>query len=1094
MKFIKISQNSAVIAFYERIAPKIKWRHAGQWQRNMNGFYKELNGYILDRYQYVATIIVSNSEIQLSIESAQPRRLVHKDSIKIDKDNVQNQINHLLGIRKISLQVPAPTQTGVGTPSQPIRHVNNNPVYAYERLTRIHSRANPASVLELFIWKRKMGYVTMYIVTNLEGGSRSEAKPIQNSSNSVTYPFQEAVELLKMYVDRSIKTRNFMDSSSKMYIPEGADSGNFNFVTNTWRNKPEGAMAKPVLAKPEEDIESLNGDVPGDVPAEQSSPRIPRRPDLTHLMAQKTQNDFEGYFDQEVPDWAVDMMGTGNVDASQISGMFGRTNDAIQLVNKYSSGILNNVSFIFNFAKSGAYGVYVPALDRAIKTKALKRQLESDGYVVKDEGGILAAYSKDKNVPSESVQKDIDKLWSELNQQGGSALGINMNNVINASIQDATSIERNIVSEGGQLSDRQLLQDMVTLIHLSSTIVHEAIHAKGGDESAAYGGQDEFIAKILGEINNRYQRELQSKGLENEFTPIEPSGSKRMASNVSWYKVAQYMSNIPKSLLSGPTGSDLSGRYGNQLSEEGVADWGMIAQQDQSTPIEKRLGREYMAPLSPDVDQMNDVIEKQLRKQFRNDSKPNPKLIYEELLRKDHTDQASYKLVEEQMEEQRPSPLILPLKKAGKINKQATLFGWYNNLEISDGNTIPGLGDRVMAWDDRDEDFAWDEDTTRKQYRYNPEYDSKGFHFRWIEPHFAPQLFDDMTGEYPSNTHPAKRFAATDGLTEVMTVLNNINSALGNGIRATRLVVSEDLIPLVTKVIDGRIFAFPAEEDNGQKVVSLWICDDTISEDEINAIEKFSTDRTYNQEIDSVITSVLGVNEQMGRACTKVINVSKQVCESWGYTGLFVIGAYARLKVESDNPSVPELNFVCDHPNRCIKIGEEVAERLGVECRLHNRSGRLSFVFGNIMVDFGGSKGLGEISKKINSDSAVKISLANFDFTVNMLSYNVCSGEVEDVFNQSFADLEGKIVKTYLDPEFVVQNNPMVILNALRFELDGWEVDKELKRAMIENANLLLDGRYPVSQLIHARENLRCKGNDIDSKFDQYALWKIKKL
>jgi hypothetical protein len=53
--------------------------------------------------------------------------------------------------------------------------------------------------------------------------------------------------------------------------------------------------------------------------------------------------------------------------------MFSRANDAIQLVNRYNSSLLSNVSFIFNFAKSGAYGVYLSALDRAIKTKVLQK-------------------------------------------------------------------------------------------------------------------------------------------------------------------------------------------------------------------------------------------------------------------------------------------------------------------------------------------------------------------------------------------------------------------------------------------------------------------------------------------------------------------------------------------------------------------------------------------------------------------------------------------------------------------------------------------------------------------------------------------------
>ena len=103
---------------------------------------------------------------------------------------------------------------------------------------------------------------------------------------------------------------------------------------------------------------------------------VRKRLDLNKLFGQ---NNFGGYFNEEVPDYAGSLIGTPSVDASQISSMFSGTNEAINLVNSYTSDALSNVAYIFNFSKGGAYGVYIPALDRAIKTKALKQQLEQKG-------------------------------------------------------------------------------------------------------------------------------------------------------------------------------------------------------------------------------------------------------------------------------------------------------------------------------------------------------------------------------------------------------------------------------------------------------------------------------------------------------------------------------------------------------------------------------------------------------------------------------------------------------------------------------------------------------------------------------------------
>ena len=61
------------------------------------------------------------------------------------------------------------------------------------------------------------------------------------------------------------------------------------------------------------------------------------------------------------------------------------------MVNSFVPDALLNIAFIFNFSKSDAFGVYVPSLDRAIKTKALTQQLKSKGYDIVQEGDMLTA-------------------------------------------------------------------------------------------------------------------------------------------------------------------------------------------------------------------------------------------------------------------------------------------------------------------------------------------------------------------------------------------------------------------------------------------------------------------------------------------------------------------------------------------------------------------------------------------------------------------------------------------------------------------------------------------------------------------------------
>ncbi len=175
--------------------------------------------------------------------------------------------------------------------------------------------------------------------------------------------------------------------------------------------------------------------------------------------------------------------------------------------------------------------------------------------------------------------------------------------------------------------------------------------------------------------------------------------------------------------------------------------------------------------------------------------------------------------------------------------KIATVFGWMNNLEISDGSTIPGLSDRVMAWDDRDECFSEEEEWIKKQPRYNPEYDIKGFYYRWIEPRFHPQLFNDMTSDY-SNTHPAKRFASKiDGdMIKILNILSKAKTKINNKeIKCTRFMATNDMMPIIDQIFNNNSFkinVFFCDNLENEEIYSIWVSSPDVNEEIIERIEK----------------------------------------------------------------------------------------------------------------------------------------------------------------------------------------------------------------------------------------------------------------
>lgn len=71
------------------------------------------------------------------------------------------------------------------------------------------------------------------------------------------------------------------------------------------------------------------------------------------------------------------------------------------------------------------------------------------------------------------------------------------------------------------------------------------------------------------------------------------------------------------------------------------------------------------------------------------------------------------------------------------------------------------------------------------------------------------------------------------------------------------------------------------------------------------------------------------------------------------------------------------------------------------------------------------------------------------DFTVNALSENLHSGETADLTGLGLADLQAKLLRTPLDPETTLQDDPLRILRAVRFRWRlGFNYHESLEEAL----------------------------------------------
>ena len=848
-------------------------------------------------YRTANAILSVNSRRSRIGEGEEPILQWSYDGGEEVKDQIQNEFD--TGIKLTNYTMPwqedeAPSVTAEDLPNE-IRLTKPKDI----------STPTPAQSIEVHVDEKKItGYIVWFRKTNLETGEQSEKKRIGDPSRKMSP--SDVMEIINDILART-KSKGFVGDKSFLYYPVGATQDNYDFSRHKW-TVPESEIPNKGRRKVHVEQPSSPVDQSPQIPAEEEieeeieegyddgGPSI-GDVDLKDLLASNKKKykiaqaeDFEGFFLGEIPDYAVNMLGTSSVDSSQLKGLFGKVDDAVQLVNQFDPSLLQNVSFIFNFSRGGAYGVYLAALDRAIKIKALKKELERMGYIVSQGREGVSAYVPEGAEPksSEQIQSDIDGIYNNLESSGGSAFGINMNEVLTASREEMANSQ----------SEDPNLWEWFSILHLAETIVHEAVHAKGYEgEAEPQQAEIAFVNSALPIIDQKYRESLIAQGKEELYAPLQITGEMRHAMVTGWYRRAQtlpYFLQGPQS--PSPVGSDLAGRFHQGInSDQGRASWGMEMQQDQNISIETRLGRQYMSPLPPGLDQSNDSIEEQLRKYRSEDDELDTKASMEELLSNDHDETSAYYTLEELLEEERPIPLLLPLEKTASIKKIATVFGWMNNLEISDGNTIPGLSDRVMAWDDRDESFVEEEEWIRKQPRYNPSYDIKGIYYRQVDPRLKPTLWTDYNAYDRANVSPARRFAQkADVDTEIYKIVSIFSvikrKVSRKDISSTRMLMTDDIIPLVIKIFSKfRVDVFDVGiTESGEKVCSVWVSDLGVQTEEIERAEAYFQDKS-SDNVNDLLEKLFGLCGQRDKMIDDITGELNIIAEEHGLKG-FIFG------------------------------------------------------------------------------------------------------------------------------------------------------------------------------------------------------------
>jgi hypothetical protein len=806
--------------------------------------------------------------------------------------------------------------------------------------------------------------------------------------------------------------------TEEVFIPEGANTSNWDFelgVSMEDSKKIQDSVRKS-FQEAERNIPKLDLSDYDDLTANSSGNWLERSGQMNSSISQYYQGTLPD------PDQLDSYVGSTGVEASQIRSIFGGVDESISLVNQFDSSLLRDVAFIYNFSGAGAYGVYMSALDEAIKNSKIKSMLEMDGYQIQDmPNGSFYATHNQKN--QDKIEKQIKDYQTKAGQSGATTFGINMNKVIGAAKADAA--DAGITDQ----NDQRLLG----ILHLGATMVHEAIHSKGAQsEGPSEQGEAKFMSWAMPIINEQRRKSYESQNRLQEYTPLIIDGENRRAASASnWMERAE------------GEGVVKTAQYGAQflhnqtfVSHFGPAPWSSAFWNHGTGPIESMLDQARPSPQQAS----NLSFEAHLRNQNKDKwiSSVDTGAIMEELLEPNREPLVAYKSTEKLIEDIREKPLMLSVPTKKSIKRKASYdqgkeaFGYMSNLDIP-------MEDRIQKWDNNDEESTWfDRKFIANQPRYQPEYGNPmskedGIYMWWVEPNGGPTLLDDPSEEHRGlKTSPWPKIASENKSQKMLlgwmeTALNDIRSGK---IQGTRLICPVKYVSFIEKFFDNeKAVAFYTFSDETKS--NVWVVDQNVSQDSVELAESYVSGDTEDDNARQVFDEITSIPAIRDEAISKMIENISSASRQSGKV-MYILGDFP-LAVQAKQPwgNIRTMDFCAEDPDACIKIGEILCEKLGVICDPINEDSPIISHWKCMTFRFMRKSLTDEVNSRL--------------LTPLMLAFDVVNEKIVDVSGEALPDVEAKVVRTVLPPKEAVALNPLIIVDAIflasRFE---FSIDSEL--------------------------------------------------
>ena len=749
-------------------------------------------------------------------------------------------------------------------------------------------------------------------------------------------------------------------------------------------------------------------------------------------------------------------LGPGAPAVDEIAGVLSQTGLAMSLIEQSSyAPFLSTIAYVYNTSAGGSFGLFDPTLDKTVKWKIVQDELDRRGFHTEVKEGRLYAWSEDKT--SEEVSAEMEQLFSDIDREGGLVIGINAK-----AIQDVAEKDFQLSNVDGRMDSED--KDTLTALHLASTIIHEAVHARGAeDEASPVSHQQAFTNEALQRING----ERVAKGKDS----LSMTGDVHRAAGEGWYREAQ------------------------------------LTMLDTVLP-EAFLRRNYdkIEPLYHVDKTRNDSIETMLNKNVHTDYDPP---LTEKALEKDHDEDkmARDNTLEDLLNEKRPHPIIVPLSKSAGMNSNlggpfiSSPFSIDQNLvRVWDGR---GIQDRIDYKEGEDPywhirylpaNFEWTKDRFgRPTYQYTERYE-------WVDycnnnPQPWSRLFreDIVTGPWRKSAETELDLDQERNLAiSLLRSLGYYKSLVKAGRKkAVRIVLDQPMLENAATAlqdVNREIF----HNENG---AALWIYGGDVDPSDIREAEEAVQSGAQSD----LVERLTGCREDLEDLFNFVLSRSKTVAEEYGIGGVYVVGGFPRTLVDTgDLAEVNDLDFTGSRSNECLKLGGILASELNVKDQtVFHRTMTLSFSYRGMKMDFRGYFVPFDVRPLLRKHGIPTTPL-NFDiyardFTVNSLLYSFMDNKIYDVTEQGVNDIRKKLIRTFFPPKEVLPHNPLTITRAVIMRLRGWKIDPELSNAMKHFAHVVFDGHVSEERLAYEYKKIS-RYEMGDELLQEYGLGKLKEI